>query len=230
MVKIYIDAGHGGKDPGAIGNGLKEKDITLSVALKVATILQRHKISVVQSRTTDTFLSLTERTNKANKANANIFVSIHANAFGNNQAQGVETFSYPNSRNGARLSKYIQDNILAAKLYTKNRGTKTANFAVLRQTKMPAALVEMGFITNSQDADLLKNKQNEFAQAIAKGILQYLGIKYIAEKKPTPIKANNKDGFYRVVVGSYKDKKNAEEQQKKLKAKGFDSFLSYYDK
>ena len=88
----------------------------------------------------------------------------------------------------------------------------------------------MGFITNSQDAAMLKNRQDEFAIAIAKGILNYLGIKYVEEKKSTQKPSvNTGKGFYRVVVGSYKDKKNAEAQQKKLKAKGFDSFLAYYE-
>ncbi len=229
MTKVFIDAGHGGKDPGATGNGLREKDITLSVGLKVGKILQRHKFDVVYSRTTDVFLSLTERTNRANKANADIFVSIHTNAH-NSNAQGVETFSYPGSKNGAKLAKNIQDSVLSAKLYTKNRGTKTANFAVLRQSKMSAALIEMAFITNGQDAAMLKNRQDEFAEAIAKGILQYFGKQYITDKKPTPPTANKGDGFYRVIVGSYRDKKNAELQQQNLKAKGFDSFLAYYDK
>ena len=185
MAKVFIDAGHGGKDPGATGNGLREKDITLSIATKVAKILQRHKISVGQTRTKDTAISVSERAKKANSFNADIFVSIHANAFTSASAQGVEVFSFPSSSNGAKLSRALLSSVLSAKLYTKNRGTKTANFAVLRQTKMPAALIEMGFITNSQDAAMLKNRQEEFATAIAKGILNYLGIKYVEEKKPT---------------------------------------------
>ena len=229
MAKVFIDAGHGGKDPGATGNGLREKDITLSIATKVAKILQRHKISVGQTRTKDTAISVSERAKKANSFNADIFVSIHANAFTSASAQGVEIYSYPGSSNGAKLARAILSSILSAKIYTKNRGTKTANFAVLKQTKMPATLVEMGFITNSQDAAMLKNRQDELAEAIAKGILNYLGIAYKKPAAPKP-SAPAGDGFYRVVVGSYKDKKNAEAQQKKLKAKGFDSFLAYYDK
>lgn len=181
MYKIFIDAGHGSKDSGAVGNGLKEKDINLSVALKIGEILKRHNVEVVYSRTTDVFLELSERTNLANKANADIFVSIHCNAAENVNAKGVETFSYPNSSEGAALAKCIQNSILQSKTYTLDRGIKTANFAVLRESNMSSALVELAFITNIEDAKILKDKQNELALAVSKGILNYLGIKYIEE-------------------------------------------------
>jgi len=178
-MKVFLDAGHGGKDPGALGNNMQEKDINLSVTLKIGDILKNHGINVGYSRTTDVFLELAERATEANNFGADVFVSIHCNAFNNATAQGVETFSYPGSTNGAKLAKSIQDSIIASKLYTKDRGTKTANFAVLRLTKMPAALVELAFITNTQDAEILRNKQTELAISVAKGILDYLGIKYI---------------------------------------------------
>ena len=178
MPKVFLDAGHGGKDPGALGNGLKEKDINLSVTLKVGNILTNHGVNVDYSRTTDTFLELADRAKKANDFKADIFVSIHCNAAENVNAKGVETYNYPNSTNGAKLAKSIQDSIISSKVYTANRGTKTANFAVLRLTNMPAALVEMAFITNAEDTNILKSKQDELAIAIAKGILNYLGIKY----------------------------------------------------
>lgn len=228
MASVTLDFGHGGKDPGATGNGLREKDIVLSVGLEVGKILERHKVKVTYTRKTDTFIDLAPRANIGNKANTDIFVSIHTNAFGQASAKGIETFSFPGSTNGRKLAGDIHSEILATKNYTVNRGLKTANFAVLRLSKMPAALIELAFITNRDDANLLKTKQSEFALAIAKGILKNLGIKYVEEKKV--IANNNNDGYYRVVVGSYKDKKNAEEQQKKLKEKGFDSFLAYYDK
>lgn len=228
MASVTLDFGHGGKDPGATGNGLREKDITLNVGLKVGEILERHNVKVVYTRTTDKFIDLAPRASIANKANTDIFVSIHTNGFGDSSARGIETFSFPGSSKGVVIARDIHNAVLATKNYTINRGLKTANFAVLRLSKMPAALIELGFITNKDDANLLKTKQNEFALAIAKGILKNLGIKYVEEKKV--ITNNNNNGFYRVVVGSYQDKKNAEEQQKKLKEKGFDSFLAYYEK
>ncbi|MBU5425027.1 N-acetylmuramoyl-L-alanine amidase [Tissierella pigra] len=182
-MKVFLDPGHGGKDPGALGNGLREKDIALSVTLKVGEILKRHNIEVIYSRTTDVFLELSERTNLANKANADIFVSIHCNAAENINAKGVETFSYPNSTKGTALAKCIQDSIIQSKVYTSDRGIKTANFAVLRQSNMPSALVELAFITNVDDGKILKDRQDELALAVAKGILNYLGIKYIEKTK-----------------------------------------------
>jgi N-acetylmuramoyl-L-alanine amidase len=222
MAKVWLDAGHGGNDPGALGSGLKEKDITLAVTLKVGKELERHGVKVGYTRRNDKTVNLNSRGPLANKYGADVFVSIHTNAH-NSNAQGVETYSFPNSKNGARLAKFIQDEVLKAKLYTKNRGTKTANFAVLRQTKMPAALIEMGFITNSQDAQLLKNKQSEFATAIAKGVLKYLGINYKPVKKPSN-NSNSKE-LYKVQVGAFSNKANAEKLSDELKKKGYSNFI-----
>lgn len=192
-MKVFLDAGHGGKDPGAIGNGLEEKDITLAITLKIGEILKRHKVDVVYSRTTDVFLELHERANKANKSNADIFVSIHVNSAGNKAARGVETYHYANSSQGARLARAIQASLATANIFTHNRGVKTANFAVLRQTKMPSTLLELGFISNSQDAQILRTKQNEMAEAVARGILSYLGIKYKEDSNVKSTKVYFKD-------------------------------------
>ena len=186
MLKVFLDAGHGGSDPGAIGNNLKEKDVNLSVTLKVGEILKRHNVEVVYSRTTDVFLELNERAKRANDSNADVFVSVHCNSFTDMIAQGLETFSSTNSQKGTALAKCIQDSLIADKLYTKNRGIKTANFAVLRLTNMVAALVELAFISNKDDSEILRNKQDELALSVAKGILNFLGIKYmdkVAENK-----------------------------------------------
>ncbi|MDD7319286.1 MAG: N-acetylmuramoyl-L-alanine amidase [Prevotellaceae bacterium] len=187
-MKIWIDAGHGGKDPGAVGGGLKEKDIALSVALKVGKILKNRGLNVDYTRTTDVFLPIskregTTRMDKANKANADIFVSIHCNSAANTSAQGLEVFSYPTSNKGTKLSEAIYNNVKSKGLYTKLRGTKKANFAVLRETRAVAALIELAFISNAEDRKLLINKQNEFAEAIANGICEYLGVKQMENKK-----------------------------------------------
>lgn len=207
-MKVFLDAGHGGKDPGALGNGLKEKDITLAITLKIGEILKRHEVDVVYSRTTDVFLELHERANKANKSNVDIFVSIHVNSAGNKAARGVETFSYPNSSKGTALAKCIQDSLVRSGIFSDDRGIKTANFAVLRQTKMPAALVELGFISNKLDAEILKTKQNEMALAVAKGILNYLGIKHEDKKEnENKVKVRIKGKLY-YVDGFKKDNVN----------------------
>ena len=223
MPKVFLDAGHGGKDPGALGNGMQEKNITLPVTLEIGEILQRHGITVGYSRKTDVYVSLEDRANKANNFGADIFVSIHCNAFEKTSAHGVETYSYIGSVKGAKLAKYIHDEVIKAKLYTRNRGTKTADFYVLRKTIAPATLIELAFITNKDDANLLKTKQKEFALAIAKGILSYFGIKYQEPKKE---ESKQDTGIiYRVQVGAYREKKNAENMVKKLKDKGFEAII-----
>lgn len=204
-MKVFLDAGHGGKDPGALGNGLKEKDINLSVTLKVGNILTNHGVNVGYSRTTDVFVELQDRATMANNFGADVFVSIHTNAAENINAKGVETFSYPGSVKGSRLAQVIQDSVLDDKLYTINRGTKTANFAVLRLTNMPAALVEMGFITNGEDANILKNRQNELAIAIAKGVLKFLGVPFNASNNTIKVSINGK---VREVKGYFKNGTN----------------------
>lgn len=93
MAKVHLDFGHGGKDPGALGNGLKEKDITLSIGLKLGEILKRHNIEVTYSRTTDVFIDLTPRANMANNAKADIFVSLHVNSATNINATGLEIWT-----------------------------------------------------------------------------------------------------------------------------------------
>src|SRR5690606_16074112 len=220
MAKVFLDAGHGGKDPGALGNGLKEKDINLSVTLKVGNILKNHGVNVGYSRTTDVFLELADRASKANNFGADVFVSIHCNAFDDPSAKGVETYSYPGSATGARLSKAIQDSIISSGAYTANRGTKTANYAVLRLTNMPAALVELAFITNSQDASILRNRQDDLAVAVAKGILNHLSISY----KPVQTKPAG-DVLYKVQVGAFANKTNAERLADELKRKGYNTYI-----
>lgn len=179
MKKVFLDAGHGGMDSGAVGNGLQEKDINLLVALKVGKILTRHNIEVNYTRTTDIAVGLSDRATIANKNGSDVFASIHCNSFYDVQSQGLETFSYNVSANGTALAKCIQDSLLKDKLYTKDRGIKTANFAVLRQTKMTSALVELAFISNKKDSEILRNKQDELAISVAKGILNFLGAKYV---------------------------------------------------
>lgn len=175
---VHLDYGHGGHDPGAIGHGLKEKDIVLNIGQKVTKILEEHKVKVTHSRSTDTFVDLAERGRIANRHKADIFVSLHCNSFSSLTAQGIEVYSYPNSGAGKLLAKNILDSIVKGKLYTKNRGLKTNNFAVLRHSSMPACLVEFGFISNLEDVAILTNKQDELALAVAKGILNNLGIVY----------------------------------------------------
>ncbi|MDB9504790.1 N-acetylmuramoyl-L-alanine amidase, partial [Spirulina major CS-329] len=172
---VAIDPGHGGRDPGAIGiGGLREKDVVLPISLEVSQILQQQGVQVLMTRSDDRFISLAGRTQMANRARADIFVSIHANAISMSRpdVNGVETFYYSS---GYRLAQSIHNSILQS-IQIRNRGVKQARFYVLRTSSMPAVLVEVGFVTGREDAPRLANPQfrSQMAQAIARGILLYL--------------------------------------------------------
>ena len=171
MKRICIDAGHGGKDPGAVGrSGLNEKDVNMQVALKVADLLM-DRYTVVMTRTDDQYVSLGKRCDIANQSKSRLFVSIHCNAAENHEANGIETFHYYTSTRGKLFANAIQRGLIAL-TDRRDRGVKAAGFQVLRDTSMPAALIELGFITNAEEEQLLQNEefQNACAKAIVKGI------------------------------------------------------------
>ncbi|MFP7493248.1 N-acetylmuramoyl-L-alanine amidase [Terribacillus saccharophilus] len=168
MVKIYVDPGHGGTDPGATANGLQEKNIVLAIGTSIRDILQLEyeNAEVRMSRTGDTFPSLSQRTNDANSWGADFFLSIHINAGG---GAGYEDFIYTS------LSDSSETGVMRARIHEEvmkligmsDRGRKKANFHVLRETNMPAVLTENGFIDNSADA--AKMKTNSWIQNVARG-------------------------------------------------------------
>lgn len=181
-MKICIDAGHGGFDSGAYNKDLKlrECDITLRVALKLGTILAKQGHTVIYTRFNDNGLgkttseSLANRVNIANKNNADIFISVHCNSAANTQAKGVETYYFQGSTKGKELAEIVQAELVKATGFI-NRGIKTANFYVLKYTKMPAILVEIGFISNNDEAKKLADPsvQDKIAQAISQAIDLY---------------------------------------------------------
>lgn len=232
MKKVFLDPGHGGKDSGAVGvNNLLEKDINLSVAKKVYNILKKQNVDVRLSRSDDSNISLNSRTETANKWGADCYISIHCNSF-NTKAQGIETFSY--SINSNDLANNIHNEILNSKVYTKNRGLKTANFYVLRKSSMRSCLVELGFIDNDEDAKILIDKQDDFALSIAIGICEYLGVKFTpTHEKPSSIPQPpviDSSTFYRVVCGSFNNRVYAEEIIENLKNNGYDAFIDILKK
>lgn len=179
---VWIDGGHGGKDPGAVGNGLKEKDIVLKVSLGVKERLESEYegARVRLSRSTDVFLELKERTAAANKAGADLLVSIHCNAGGG--AGGFETFRYTNASAASRsLQNVLHTEIMTAlkPFNVIDRGQKAANLHMCRESKMPAVLTENLFIDVAADAAKLK-RQDVIDALIAghvDGIAKYLGLK-----------------------------------------------------
>lgn len=180
---VTLDPGHGGKDPGAIGNGLQEKEVNLAVALKVENILKQNGIKVIMTRRNDTFLELSERVDVALNNKADTFVSIHANKFSSESANGTETYfstAALNSRseNSKQLATFIQNRLYKA-LGTTNRGVKEANYHVIAKNPLPATLIELGFISNQSDASKLASEayRNKAAEAIALGIVDYYNWK-----------------------------------------------------
>jgi N-acetylmuramoyl-L-alanine amidase len=174
-VVVIVDPGHGGPDPGAIGvGGLQEKEIVMSISQQVASLLEQQGIQAVLTRSGDYDLDLAPRVSMAERANANIFVSIHANSIDMSRPDisGLETYYYSS---GSRLAQSIHNSILQ-NVDIKDRGIRTARFYVLRKTSMPSVLVEVGFVTGREDAAKLSNPsyRSQMAQAITRGILQYL--------------------------------------------------------
>ncbi len=176
--KVVIDPGHGGSDPGAVGiNGLRETDIVLEVSKNVSELLKQKGVKTILTREVEITLDLQPRVTKANKSKANAFVSIHANATRGKRKEvnGLETYYYSGYK-GYSLAKNIHKQILIASSKSPDRGVRKSRFYVIRKTSMPAALVEIGFVTGMYDAALLRQKayRDKMAFAIAKGILSYL--------------------------------------------------------
>lgn len=180
---IAIDAGHGGSDPGSSGNKLIEKDITMQVAKRVEQTLKKKGIDVFMTRTTDTYVGLEKRVNLAVQAGADAFLSIHTNSFTQESANGTETY-YSLARTSTRandskeLATFVQKRLVKA-LGTRDRGVKTAKFAVIHQNPLPSALVELAFISNKADAQKLASAtyQQKAAEAISNGIIDYYNWK-----------------------------------------------------
>jgi len=186
---VYVDPGHGGSDTGASSGGIQEKDLNLSLSKKVRDVLQNMGYTVVMSRDDDSFPNLSDRAQEANKIGADIFVSIHHNAF-NGNANGIETFYYNENgntdnplanddkriKNSRELAESIQSELIN-ETGANDRGVKRANFHVLRETEMSSVLVEGGFIDNAIERAklVLDSYQQKLANAISKGINRILG-------------------------------------------------------
>ncbi|MGL5647686.1 MAG: N-acetylmuramoyl-L-alanine amidase family protein, partial [Clostridium sp.] len=149
--KVFIDPGHGGYDNGAEGNGLYEDNLTLQISQKVKKLLVDRGIEVKMSRENDTFVGLGERAEMANAYGADLYVSPHINSFTSASANGIETYYHRDKGAYKPLSDNIQSNAIK-ETGAYNRGVKNANFAVLRESKMPSSLFEAGFISNPQEA------------------------------------------------------------------------------
>jgi len=195
MVNIYIDPGHGGSDSGAVGNGFKEADLALKIGLELRRILldEYQGVNVRMSRTGNTYPTLTQRANDANRWGANYFISIHLNA-ASAAAKGFETYIYNGGVDSATnalhnaIHNAVYNRIKNDLGYTPDRGKKRANFAVLRQTTMPAILTENLFINSTHDGQLIRksNYVSAIARGHADGLAQLLGLKKKTVANPSP--------------------------------------------
>ena len=218
-MKVFLGVGHGGSDPGAVANNTKEKDLNLSIALACRDMLVKHGVSVKMSREKDENDPIGEEVNECNAFSPDLAVDIHNNAGG---GDGGEVFY---SHLGGK-GKTLAENILAEIVKTgqNSRGIKTRvnsqgkdYYAFIRNTSCPAVIVECAFVDNATDLKILATEgdRQKMGQAIAKGILKTLGVEIQAERST----------LYRVQVGAYLVKANAEAMQKKIKAFGFDAFI-----
>ena len=178
MYKICIDPGHGGKDPGAVNGKYQEKDFNLDIAKKLAFFLESEgEFKIIFTRTEDVYVSLDDRFKIANKSKCDFFVSIHINSATNLAANGIETLCFGEFQD-RNLAKYIQKALISATC-AKYRGVSHTNMLyVLNNTKMPAVLIEAGFISNQEDLYSLVDNyyQDKIAGAIALGICDYFEI------------------------------------------------------
>lgn len=228
LVLIYLDAGHGGKDSGAVGNGLKEKDLTLDICKRIETSLKNYQdVKVLMSRTTDVFLSLEDRTIKANNANADVLLSVHINAASATSARGFETYVHPQT--GTPTVAF--QNVMHREIFKVmgsgiiDRGQKKKNLHMVRESKMKSVLTENLFISNTHDAALLAKA--DFRQKIAEGhvsgLEKFLGLK----KKETqpPRTPTIEEKLWIVQVGAFAEKENAEALATDLIKLGYRPFI-----
>lgn len=215
--KIMVDAGHGGEDPGAVHGNRKEKDDNLRLAMAVGRDLRNQGFDVVYTRTTDVYQTPFEKAQQANQSGADYFISLHRNSSPTpNQYSGVESLIYDKS--GAKLEMAENINSNLADVGCNNLGVKERpGLVVLRRTQMPAVLVEAGFINNDEDNQLFDSKFEELAQAIADGVAGTLNDQTAMEASV----------YYRVQVGVYRVRQNADNMLYQLLEQGYPAFIIY---
>lgn len=224
--KVFLSAGHGGSDPGATKYGLKEKDINLQTLLACKAELERHGVTVVASRLKDEYDPVSQEVKEANASGADIAVSFHVNASGSGAGDGFEAFYWKVSSRGKKLAELGEKYVKA--LGQNSRGVKTGNHLYfIKNTNMTAVLFESFFVDNDKDNDIGDTvaEQKKFGVAYAKAILEYLDIPYIEANKSETETATENKKLYRVQVGAFAVKANAEKLLEELKGDGYNGFI-----
>ena len=248
---IMLDAGHGGRDPGAVYNGRQEKDDSLALTLAVGELLQERGIDVLYTRTTDVYESPYQKAMEANAADADFFISIHRNSSPEaNTYSGVESLVYNRSGIKLEMAENINDQLEAVGFV--NLGVKERpGLVVLRRTRMPAVLVEVGFINSDTDNMLFDNNFDDIALGIAEGILDTLQMNgevsapgsYTVQvgafrngayadrlqqellEQDFPAVTSQNNGLYRVTVGTYPTLDEAAAVERRLKRAGYQTVI-----
>lgn len=248
---IMLDAGHGGRDPGAVYQGRREKDDALRIVLELGEILQNNGIDVEYTRTTDVYESPYEKAMEANQAGVDFFISIHRNSYPtDNVVSGVESLVYDLSGIKLQMAENINEQLETVGFV--NRGVKARpNLVVLKRTKMPAALVELGFINSDTDNQIFDDNFEDIAQAIAEAILDTLEMDGMIEsdsryrvqvgsfrnpayanrvvnelkEQDYPAMIEEGDGYFRVRVGEFTDLDDASAMERRLKRAGYPTLI-----
>lgn len=239
--KIVLDAGHGGRNPGAAYQGRRESDDALRLAVAVGKILEENGYDVIYTRTTDATQSVGQKAAIANEEGADLFISIHRNASDYpGQYNGVQTLIYDDSGFKKEMAENINANLEA--LGFRNAGVDIRpNLVVLNSTRMPALLVEAGFIDSDKDNQLFDSRFQAMAQAIADGIMETLEEPPVAAV-PDPPSADDMsmtgqpeetsvpaEELYRVQAGAYRERENAENLLSLLENDGFPAYIICHD-
>lgn len=247
---IMLDAGHGGRDPGAVYDGRQEKEDALRLVLAVGEILQNNGIDVEYTRTTDVYESPYQKAQEANEADVDFFVSIHRNSFPEeNTVSGVESLVF--NKEGIKYEMAQNINAQLETVGFVNLGVQARpNLVVLRRTEMPAVLVEVGFINSDTDNLLFDQNFQDIAEAIARGILETLEMPGVNPQMQYsvqvgafrnqnyarnlqnelmgmdfPARIERGDGFYRVRVGNYRMLDEASDMERRLKRAGYQTVI-----
>lgn len=251
---IMLDAGHGGRDPGAVYNGRQEKDDALALTLAIGELLQERGIDILYTRTTDIYESPYQKAMEANIAGVDFFISIHRNSYPtDNTVSGVESLIYDKSGIKYKMAQNINDQLESVGFV--NLGVKERpGLVVLRRTQMPAVLVEVGFINPDVDNQIFDNNFNDIALAITQGILDTLDLggeidndviqpfysvqtgafrnrtyanRLLGELRSQdfPAELLEGNGLYRVNVGSFETLDEAVAMERRLKRAGYQTVI-----
>ncbi|MGL5715830.1 MAG: N-acetylmuramoyl-L-alanine amidase family protein [Paraclostridium sp.] len=213
-MKWYLDFGHGGKDPGAVGqNNTKESEMVLKIGMLVKSNLEKSLEKVITTREDNTYYALDYRSSKANNNNCDYFISIHLNSATNKSAKGCEVWVYDKTSKLYTLADNLCKNI-SSKTNTPNRGVKISKeFSVLRNTKMPSLLLEIDFISNT---DIEKNLASDnYIKNVADTISSTL-LSFVNKSD-----SSNNNALYKVCIGTFKNKNNAVTLRNEAISKGF---------